>query len=228
MSLFKRFTVAVSTRLDRLVGDIENHDAVVEVGIRDSRRLFAQAKVRHQHLGRDGEALRKRLESLREDEHNWRERALACEQNAAGEDKALQCLRRARQAARQTASLEQTWNQHQSVERRLAAEIDSLRERVVQLEHRRSLMRSREATASVALRLREIDRDPALDLDDTFERWEIRLTEAEMTADSAMDADPFEEEFLAAEERCALQAELQALRRGQQQQTAGAGLGAGQ
>ncbi|EIC20126.1 PspA/IM30 family protein [Thiorhodovibrio frisius] len=228
MSLFKRFTVAVSTRLDRLVGDIENHDAVVEVGIRDSRRLFAQAKVRHQRLCRDGESLRQRLEGLREDERSWRERALACEPTPAGEDKALQCLRRAHQAARQVASLEQTWQQHQMVERRLAAEIDSLRERVAQLEHRRSLMRSREATATAAVRLHEIDRDPALDLDDTFERWEIRLTEAEMTVDSAVDSDPFEAEFVAAEERDALQAELQALRREQQSQVAGASLGGGQ
>ncbi|MBK5968472.1 MULTISPECIES: PspA/IM30 family protein [Thiorhodovibrio] len=237
MSLIKRFTVAVSTRLDRLVGDLENHDAVVEVGIRESRRLYAQAKVRYQRLQRDGEALRRQLEERRTDERNWRERALSCEPNAAGEEKALQCLKRARQAAREAASLEQAWQQHQSVERRLAADIDALRERVAQLAHRRSLMRSREATADAAVRVREAECDPQLDLDETFERWEIRLTEAEMAADQsaqlnavglhAVGSDPFEEEFLVAEERAALHAELTALRRGHADANAAAAAPAG-
>ena len=47
MSFFRRVTLAVSTQLDRMVGEIENHDAVVEAGIRESRRLYARARVRH-------------------------------------------------------------------------------------------------------------------------------------------------------------------------------------
>ena len=233
MSVFKRFSVAVSTRLDQLVGDLENHDAVVEAGIRESRRLYAQAKVRYQRLQRDGEGLRRRLEERRASERDWRERALSCAPGDDGEEKALQCLKRARQAAREAASLEQAWRQQQSVERRLAAEIDALRERVAQLAQRRSLMRSREATADAAVRVRQAECDPRLDLDETFERWEVRLTEAEMAAEQsaqwyAQDSvgpDPLEEEFLVAEERAGLQAELDRLRRGQDQANAAARAG---
>lgn len=238
MSLFKRVSVAVSTRLDRLVGELENHDAVVEAGIRESRRLYAQAKVRYQRLQRDGESLRRRIAQCRADARSWRERALACTPTGAGEEKALQCVRRARQSEREAASLEQRWQQHQAVERRLAADIDALRERVAQLAHRRSVMRGREATAHAAARVRQAECDPRLDLDETFERWEIRLTEAEMAAEDsaplgslgshalascmgdgssvdggAFGSDPFEAGFLVAEERDALRAELAALRR---------------
>ncbi|MBK1649648.1 PspA/IM30 family protein [Rhabdochromatium marinum] len=236
MSLLKRFTLSVSSRIDRLVGDIENHDAVVEVGIRDSRRLLAQAQARYQRLSRDGEALQQRLDDLHAAQHRWRERALSCAPTTTGasEDKALQCLKRARQAARQAAALQQHMQQHQAVQRRLAAEIDSLRERVAQLEQRRTLMRCRETTARTAVQRQQLDQHSQLDLDDTFERWEMRLTEAEMAADStcgagsgvglgvAPEIDPLEEEFLAAEERNALQAELQTLRDAQPQQATGA------
>ncbi|NEX22447.1 hypothetical protein G3480_19410 [Thiorhodococcus mannitoliphagus] len=223
MSFFKRVTLTVSSQLEQMIGEIENHDAVVEAGIRESRRLYAKAKVRHARMRQDGERLRRKLDGLRADERTWRERALRCDAKGEGEgeEKALACLSRAKRAGSQAESLAETYRRHAEVERHLGREIDGLRQRVETLEHRRALMRSREATADASARIRETDSGTLLDLNDTFERWEIRLTEAELTTDSICDNDPFEAEFAADEERASLRAELEALRRDPEEKSGG-------
>jgi phage shock protein A len=213
MSLLKRITLAVSTQVDRLVGEIENHDAVVEAGIRESRMAYAKAMVRHARMREEGERVRRKLEALRADAAAWRERALGCDQSGPDEEKALECLRRSKRAETQVESLRQTWERHVEVEQRLAREIAAVRQRVESLEHRRQLMRGREATADAASRIRETETGAGLNLDDIFERWEIQVTEAEVATETVTAGDAFEAQFVAEDERIALQAELAILRR---------------
>jgi phage shock protein A len=209
MSLFKRITATLSTSVDRLVGELENHDAVIEAGISDTRQAYAKAKVRHTRMSQEGERLRRKLDALRRDAANWRERALGCDD----EETALACLGRSKTAAAQAESLEQTLAHHVDLETRLLREIEAVRQRIEDLEHKRQLMRSREATAEATTRIRRMDQRPHLDLDDAFERWEVKVTEAELTTGTPPTQDPLEAQFAAGEERAALQAELAALRR---------------
>lgn len=209
MSLFKRITLAVSTGVERLVGEIENHDAVVEAGIRDSRRRYAEAAVRHARLRAEGERLAARQRGLERDAADWRRRALAAED----EEQAIECLRRGKEAAAHAESLGPTCARHAALEQRLGEELAGLRRRVSDLEHRRALMRSREATASAAGQVRETEQGARVDLEDAFERWEVRVTEAEIERDADLPQDPFADRFRVAEERADLRAELSALRR---------------
>ena len=209
MSLFRRITATLSTRVDRLVGELENHDAVVEAGIAETRQAYAKAKVRHSRMSQEGERLRRKLDALRKDTATWRERALACDD----EETALACLSRSKRAAAQADSLEQTLAQHKDLETRLLREIEAVRQHIEDLEHKRQLMRSREATAEATTRIRHIDDRATLDLDDTFERWEIKVTEAEVSTGTMATQDPLETQFAAGEERAALKAELAALKR---------------
>lgn len=209
MSLVKRITATLSTRVDRLVGELENHDAVVEAGIRETRQAYAKAKVRHARMSQEGARLRRKLEALRNDAANWRERALSCD----NEETALACLSRSKTAAAQAQSLEQTLAHHIDLETHLQREIESVRRRIEDLEHKRQLMRGREATAEATAGIRHIEEGPTLDLGDAFERWEIKVTEAELSTGSMPTHDPLETQFAASEERVALQAELAALKR---------------
>lgn len=208
MSLIKRLTLAVSSRVEQLVGEIENHDAVVEAGIRECRRLYARAAVRHTRMRAEGERLCARRDGLKREAVAWRERA----RTTADEEQALECLRRARQAAEQAQSLDQACARHAALEQRLAEEIARLRQRVADLEHRRQLMRSRAVTADAASRIRDTEDGTRLDLDEVFERWEVKVTEAEIESDAAPPTDAFAAGFTAEEERAALRAELAALR----------------
>jgi phage shock protein A len=209
MSLLKRITATLSTRVDRLVGELEDHDAVAAAGIAETRRAYATARVRHARMSQEGERLRRRLDALHRDTTAWRERALAC----ADEETALACLSRSNATAAQARSLEQTLAQHQELETRLFREIEAVRQRIGDLEHRRQLMRSREATAEAGIRLRQLDDQGNPDLEDTFERWEIRVTEAELSGGTLASQDLLETRFATGEERATLQAELAALKR---------------
>jgi len=209
MSLFKRIIATLSTRVDHLVSELENHDAVIESAIGEMRRAYAKAKVRHTRMSAEGERLCRKLESLRRDEAAWRERAVSC----ADEDRALECLRRSRSAAAQATSLEQTLERHRELENRLLREIEAVRTRIQDLEHKRHLMRSREATADAASCIQRMEEGSGLDMDQTFERWEMRVTEAELATDALPVCDPMEADFLAEEERATLAAELAELKR---------------
>ena len=56
-----------------------------------------------------------------------------------------------------------------------------------------------------------MDGPSRLDLEETFDRWEMHLGETEILAGAASPADPLESEFLAGEEAADLRLELDAL-----------------
>lgn len=218
MSIIKRLSATLSAQVGQLVGEIENHDAVVAAGIQDARRAYATAKVRLRRLREDGEHLRERLANLNADTEQWRRRAAGCDDEARG----LECLRRAKRAAAEVETLTRTLTQQDAITARLAAEVDGLRGRIEALEHRRRLMRSRAATADAAAKAADLDQSPTMDLDETFERWEIRITESQLRAESAGvgDDDGFASAFDADEEAAALRAELAALKNRHQSEPA--------
>jgi phage shock protein A len=209
MSLFKRITATLTTRVNHLVGELENLDAVVACGLAEMRQAYAKAKVRHDRMSSEGERLRRKLEGLQEDMAAWRERAVSC----ADEDRALECLRRGRAAATQATSLEQTLERHRELRSRLAREIETIRNHIQELEQKRHQMRSREATADAASSIQRMEEGSCLDMDEVFERWEMRVSEAELTTDALPTRDPMEADFVAEEERASLAAELDDLRR---------------
>jgi phage shock protein A len=210
MSIFKRLSATLSAQVDQLVGEIENHDAVIEAGIRDARRAYATAKVRLARLSRDGEILRGRIATLRAQTETWRRRAAGCDDESSG----LECLRRAKRAGAEADELSRRSAEHEVTTKRLTADVDGLRRRVEALEHRRRLLRSRAASADAGARLGELSHTPAPDLDERFERWEIRIAEDEVRAEAAalVDGDAFSAAFDADEEAAALRAELAELK----------------
>jgi phage shock protein A len=209
MSLFKRISATLFSRVDQAVSQIENHDAVIDASIRDARRVAAHAKVRLTRVRNDGQRLRAKLESLRQAEASWTERARACA--GTDEDTALECLRRRRVCQRQSQELESTLDRHGELERRLTTEVQDLESRVSDISQQRNLMRTRQSAADALRSINAIDSTAAIDIDDTFERWEIQITEAELAAGHTDTTDNLERQFLKAEDREVLRAELRAI-----------------
>jgi phage shock protein A len=222
MSVLTRLTATFAAGFDRLVGEIENHDAVVEAALRDNRRAYARARVRLGRMQQEVSQWRHRIEQLRADAEAWRRRALA----TTDETQAIECLRRAKRAEHEAAGQGEPLAEHERLAGRLEQEIAGVRRRIEALQQRRSQLRSREATADAAGRIRALEGNACPDLEETFERWEVRVTEAEVEATldptAALGAtpatDPFATEMMAADEQRALQAELAALRRRARQQ----------
>jgi len=210
MSFVRRLTATVTTQVERWVGALENHEAIVAVALRDHRQALAAAQVRHEQLRQEGERLRAAHEHARQAAANWRQRAL----ESADEATALECLRRARGDDEQCTHLAATLSRHDAVATQLARTIEDARQRLVELNHRRLALRGRASGAAASARIHETT-EARWDLDETFARWEIQVGAAELACDAtaAGGRDAFAQEFADREEQAALKAELERLQR---------------
>ena len=72
-------------------------------------------------------------------------------------------------------------------------------------------MRTRQSAAEALKFTSALDRAPASDIEDIFERWEIQVTETELALGNDDPVDTLDRQFLADEERAELRAELSAM-----------------
>jgi phage shock protein A len=209
MSIFKRLSATFSSRVDQMVSQIENHDAVVEVAIKESRQATAKAKVRLARVQRDGELLRNKISQLQNDETLWTNRAR--EMAHKDEDKALECVRRRKLCQKQLEQYTQALKKHEALEQRLAQDIHAAERKLAEMNQQRNLMRTRQSAAQALNSISGVDETVALDVAEAFERWEIKVTESELEVGTVDSMDLLDQEFLEAEDKQTLQAELEQL-----------------
>jgi phage shock protein A len=209
MSIFKRLSATFSSRVDQMVSQIENHDAVVEVAIKESRQATAKAKVRLARVQRDGELLRNKISQLQNDATLWTNRAR--EMAHKDEDKALECVRRRKLCQKQLEQYTQALKKHEALEQRLAQDINAAERKLAEMNQQRNLMRTRQSAAQALNSISGVDETVALDVAEAFERWEVKVTESELEVGTVDSMDLLEQEFLKAEDKQTLQAELEQL-----------------
>ena len=83
--------------------------------------------------------------------------------------------------------------------------------RLEEMSQRHTLMRARQSTAEALNASIQAGDDSLHRMEDSFDRWEVRILQDEMAADSDALPDPLEHEFSSAENEQALRAELAAL-----------------
>lgn len=215
MSIFKRLSATVFSSVDRVVSEIENHDAIVETAIRDNQRALAKARVRFNRLRADGQRLQQRLDELRAADRQWTRRA--GEQAKRDEQTALQCLQKRRECRARIEHTEKALAQHQEAEARLSRELQAMEERVKDMSQQRNLLRTRQSTAEAMRTFRAIEDCPHIDIDEAFEKWEVKVSETELGCGEFESTDTLEQQFLDAEQRDELRAELDELTKGEQQ-----------
>lgn len=209
MSIFKRLSATFVSRVDQLVSQVENHDAVVDAAIKESRQAAAKAKVRLARVRNDGEQLKTKIKDLNIAVEQWSTRARAlAEQN---ESAALECVRRRNACQQQISQLERSLQQHRALEERLSHDINNAEKKLSEMSQQRNLMRTRQSTAEALNTIANVDDSVSVDVSDAFERWETRILEAEMELGTHDTVDTFERELLDTENTESLRAELHAL-----------------
>jgi len=206
MNLLTRITATLTATAEKTVSRVENHDAIVDAAIRDTRRAASQAKVRYSRVVKDGEALRSNVEQMREKEKLWTRRAT--ESATVDKNKAMACLQRRNECRTQRIKLEASLAQHQTQEQTLTASIKTIENRLREITQQRNQMRSRESTVKALEVINRIDDDAGYGIDDAFDRWSMNISETELTVGSINAEDSLEVEFTSAEERAALAADL--------------------
>ena len=209
MSLFNRLSATVVSNIDRVIGEIENNDEVIKATLSELRKKVAAAKVRLAQVHRQAATLDRTIRKRREDEQLWGERAVA----AAGtnEVKALECMRRRQQCRLQTERLEQSQQHYQLAVGKLARGVEEGEQRLAEMGQKHTLMRARQSTAEALSAAGQVGDDFMQQLEEGFDRWEIRILQEELAVDCDEVMDPLDCEFSNSENEQMLRDELAAL-----------------
>jgi len=212
MAHFKRWTAGLVTRVDSIVVQIENQEALVESAILDLSQRVARARVQLTRVRKDGDALRRGIEETERESTLWRDRA----RTEPDQDRALECLRRAHRASARHAELTERAAEHERAEQRLRRDVATIEQRLDVVREQRNTMRTRQTRAEALALLRSAQGETGYEVEQVLERWDARVTETEIVAGCAEDAyDPFVEQFEREEAGSDLLAELEALRKDQ-------------
>ena len=215
MSIFKRLSLTLFSRIDQVVGDIENHDAVIQATLNDMRKKVAEAKARLGQVHREKGRLEQQSQELQENVQRWQQRAIEC--SDADEEKALECVSRSRFCEQKNVKLREAINQYVQTADKLGRDIESSEQRLAEMKQKLTLMRARQSTNSVVCATSEMNSHVENQLDETFERWEINISQAEMLVDQPDSTDFLERDFLDKEKEEDLRKELtQLLAKGEQ------------
>ena len=209
MSLIRRISTSITSSVDRAVSKVENHDAIINSALRDTRQAAARSRVRLARVQKDGAALKHRYDELERAVSLWTERA----RSVAAEDeaKALDCLRRKRDCEAQLATLEDSIGKHEELEARIGEQVKKIESRIREVAQQRNMMRSRQSVAEAMRTINNIEGVSYGEIEDTFDRWEINLGETEILMGAATATDPLEAAFAADEDTAELRAELEVL-----------------
>ena len=209
MSLIRRISTSITSSVDRAVSKVENHDAIINVALRDTQQAAARSRVRLERVRKDGHNLRTRHNNLKQAVGRWTERARTIA--ATDEAKALECLRRRKDCEQQLQNLEDSIEKHDELEARISEQVKKIEARIGEVAQQRNMMRSRQSVADAMRTINNIEGVSYGEIEDTFDRWEINLGETEVLMGAMSHRDPLESAFLAEEDTAELRAELEVL-----------------
>lgn len=213
MSLLKRFVTTVHSSVDRTLATIENHEAVVDAALKESRQAVARARVRLSRLEKEALGQRNRVAELASEVELWNERALSVAKQ--DREKALSCVQRRKQREREISVARGQLHELDNVIAKVRRSIDESGNRVQALENQRNQMRSREAASRAGQIVQSLDGGVGDDAAAAIERWEVSVSEVEILNDSSVtiyqDTDELAEAFNTVEENQQLEAELDEL-----------------
>ena len=211
MNLIKRLTATVSASLDHAVGQIENHDATIEVAIKQTRQALAKTKARLHTLQQQEVALQNKQSQLTQQYQRWSERAK--QQANLDQAKALQCLSKRKQCQTELDKIEQAIQQQHSLVEQVSQNASALEQKLSDMTQQHNILRSRQSVADTNRVIQTLNTRTDVNLNDTFERWESSIIENEVISDvdgfeSDVTADVLDKTFCDEEEQAQLLAEL--------------------
>lgn len=220
MSLLKRLSVTLFSRIDGVVADIENHDALIKVAVQEQSAKIVQAKAQLLKLTRKKQNLQKNIEGLSQSKQAWETRAIT--ESGKDQQRAMLCLQRKKQVEEELGRLQKNHQEFNLMIDQLASEIRAGELELDQIKQKREMLSARQSSAEMTQTIHQSKQSNLNQLHDTFDRWEANLEskshsiEANIQMSSLLDTsslssaslDSFEKEYLDEENQEALQAEL--------------------
>ncbi|PVV08238.1 MAG: hypothetical protein B6D72_16900 [gamma proteobacterium symbiont of Ctena orbiculata] len=214
VSLFRRLTVSFRSHLDEAVSRIENHDAVIDAALQESRDAIARLKLQQSQVNRKIDATNKQLDALHHDLENWVRRA----KNLANSDEsqAIACLERRDRCAEQIDQLQQQQEEYSDMAFRLANNLKQLEQKLISDEQRLQEFRGRDLSTKAENMMQHNACFKSVDLEQAFDRWELAINRNQMQYPvidpAASNIDTLEERMQREERLAAHKAELEKLK----------------
>ncbi len=209
MNIFTRIFTTVSAKVDQAVSQVENHDAIVEAALGNTRAAAAKARVRLARVQKDGKGLRQKLEQLEKLEQSWAHRAKQA--GRENEQQALECVSRRNTFRDQAIQTRSALQQHAELEKNIRHSVAHIEQRLQELTQQRNLLRSRHSAADAMRIISRLENEPNTHVDDILERWEMSIAETEYFSGSVSQSDPLDDVLTAQENEQTLRAELDEL-----------------
>ena len=211
--LFRRISTSFFSGIDYVVGEIENHEALINATIAEQKKRIATAKVQLARLETNERKVAEKIAELKTNENRWKDRALISSER--DEKRALQCLQRRKNLHTQINQLTKTQKEYEQGISRMRADIEKCEVNIRSLSQRHELMRARE-TSVKALSNTAFTSDALFeDIENSFDRWEIKIAQNEvgLNCDTLLDnnVDDLEQDFIDQENETELKAELEEL-----------------
>lgn len=213
MSFMKRLSVTLRSQLDEAVSRIENHDAVIDAALQESRDAIARLKVEQSRMRKKIDSIDTQLEKQQVEEQNWIRRAKAL--GRKDEAQALACLERRDRCVAQIEQLKGQREQTLEMEFRLGNNLSELEQKLLSDEQRLQEFRGRDLSVKAVSAMQEAMGSESASVEQAFGRWELDITRKELrkeaVAPQSAAIDTLDERFQREERMQARRAELKAL-----------------
>ncbi len=209
MSVLKRISTTLFSRVDQLVGEIENHDALIQAAITEQRKKIAAAKVQLGRIQAQQNRIQQQTSQLQQSEQRWEQRAI--KEATQDEAKALMCIQRRQHIKQQISKSQQAEQEYHRAAERMIVDINRSEDELKNMSQKHELMRARQSSAEALNIVNQTSAIRSDELENSFDRWEIKITENEISSEHYDDTDLLEQAYIKEENKDILREELHAL-----------------
>ena len=164
MNSFKRLSITLTSRMNAMIDQLENHEAVADSVLEDVRRAVQSVRYQIKRIQNEEQQLEKRLDSLQADHGKWKERALRTE--TGDREKALECVRRMKKIEDEIASTKTQIGEHSDLQRQLNDQLKHIEAKYTELKRKQSLLIGRESRAEAIHQVSLLESDGCCGLHD--------------------------------------------------------------
>ena len=209
MSIFKRTFTSLYASIDQMVGEIENHDALIDAAIKEQKKKIAAARVQLRRVEASEKRIDDQLAQLCINAKLWTQRAAVEAKDQANEQQALMCLQRRQKVQQKIEKLQLMKDEYRHSTDRMQQDISQCEQDLTAMTQKHQMMRARQSTSDA---MQIVERDSGIGLEtieNSFDRWEVKISQSELTVDRLDNGVDFiEQEYLQEENEQQLRFEL--------------------
>ncbi len=209
MNTFKRIIVSMKSCIDHVADDFENHEALADEAIKEVQDLISKTRWHLHRVQKMAEQHHKNQQEQQEQADLWTERAIRVNNEAP--QKALQCVKRHREAQQQAKIVSQHYQQCLAQQEKVQNDLTHLQNTLQELKNKKTLFAARHNRTGIQNQLGTTGLDILTEVNGVFERWESRLASQEIDVPDMALQDELATEFAKEEDEKELQQLLQTL-----------------